>query len=70
MIMGNDLGMQYIMDGSGNYYKINSKNQLVVADGMEDATQFTFLMLIRELVVEKVQIFRKGGYFIWVYILM
>lgn len=40
--MKNPYGLQYIMDGSGNYYKINEKNRLVVALGEEDATQFTF----------------------------
>lgn len=29
--MGNDLGMQYIMDGNGNYYTVNGNDQLVVA---------------------------------------
>ena len=34
--------LYYIMDYSGNYYKINSKDQLVVASGEKEATIFTF----------------------------
>ncbi len=33
--------MQYIMDGNGNYYRVNGENQLVVAEGKEDASVFT-----------------------------
>lgn len=40
--MENQLSMQYIMDGSGHYYRVNGNNQLVVADGREDASVFTF----------------------------
>lgn len=40
--MGNELGMQYIMDGNGNYYTLNGNNQLVVARGREEAAVFTF----------------------------
>jgi hypothetical protein len=40
--MGNDLGMQYIMDGNGNYYTVNGKDQLVVARNREEASVFTF----------------------------
>ena len=35
-------GLQYVMDGKGNYYKKNEKGRLVIASGEEDATQFTF----------------------------
>lgn len=34
-------GMQFIMDGNGNYYKTNEKNQLVVASDKEEASLFT-----------------------------
>ena len=40
--MGNDLGMQYIMDGNGNYYTVNGNNQLVVARDKDEAGVFTF----------------------------
>lgn len=40
--MGNDLGMQYIMDGNGNYYTVNGKDQLVVARDRDEAGVFTF----------------------------
>lgn len=40
--MGNDFGMQYIMDGNGNYYTVNSSNQLVVAKDRDEASVFTF----------------------------
>lgn len=40
--MGNDFGMQYIMDGNGNYYTINSSDQLVVAKDRDEASVFTF----------------------------
>lgn len=35
-------GMQFIMDGNGNYYKTNADNQLVVASDREEASLFTF----------------------------
>ncbi len=34
--------MFFIMDSSGNYYRLDSDNQLVVADGKEDAIFFTY----------------------------
>lgn len=40
--MGNDYGMQYIMDGNGNYYTVDSSNQLIVAKDREEASVFTF----------------------------
>ncbi len=40
--MGSDLGLQYIIDGSGNYYRVNGSNQLVAAASKEEATVFTF----------------------------
>jgi hypothetical protein len=40
--MGNDLGMQYIMDGNGNYYTVSSSDQLVVARDRDEASVFTF----------------------------
>lgn len=40
--MGNDLGMQYIMDGNGNYYTVNGNDQLVVARDKDEAGVFTF----------------------------
>ena len=40
--MGNDLGMQYIMDGNGNYYTVNGNEQLVVARDKDEAGVFTF----------------------------
>lgn len=40
--MGNDLGLQYIMDGNGNYYTVNGDDQLVVANSREEAGVFTF----------------------------
>lgn len=40
--MGNDLGMQYIMDGNGNYYTVNGSGQLVVAKDRDEAGVFTF----------------------------
>ena len=39
--MRNAYGMQFIMDGNGNYYRTNDNNQLVVAAGREEATEFT-----------------------------
>lgn len=41
--MKNAYGMQFIMDGSGNYYRTNDNNQLVVAAGREEATEFTLV---------------------------
>lgn len=35
-------GMQFIVDASGNYYRINDKNQLVVASNRDEASVFTF----------------------------
>ncbi len=40
--MGNDLGLQYIMDGNGNYYTLNASDHLVVARDREEASVFTF----------------------------
>ena len=40
--MGNDLGMQYIVDGNGNYYTVNGNDQLVVARDKDEAGVFTF----------------------------
>ena len=34
-------GMQFIMDGNGNYYKTNENNQLVVASDRDEASLFT-----------------------------
>ena len=34
--------MFFIMDSSGNYYRLDSDDQLVVADGKEDAVFFTY----------------------------
>lgn len=39
--MRNSYGMQFIMDGSGNYYRTNEDNQLVVAATREEASIFT-----------------------------
>ncbi len=39
--MGNEYELQYIMDGTGNYYRINAQNQLVVAGGKDDASVFS-----------------------------
>lgn len=39
--MGNELGLQYIMDGNGNYYTLNGSDQLVVARDREEAGVFT-----------------------------
>ncbi len=39
--MGSDYGWQYIMDGTGNYYRINANDQLVVAGSKEDASIFS-----------------------------
>lgn len=35
--------MHYIVDGNGNYYRINRKNQLVVANGREEAGVFSYV---------------------------
>lgn len=40
--MGNDFGMQYIMDGNGNYYTVNGNDQLVVARDKDEASVFSF----------------------------
>lgn len=40
--MGNEYGMQYIMDGNGNYYTVNNSDQLVVAKDRDEASVFTF----------------------------
>lgn len=40
--MGNNLGMQYIMDGNGIYYTVNGSGQLVVAKDRDEAGVFTF----------------------------
>ena len=50
--MGVD-SLYYIMDYSGNYYKINSKNQLVVASGEKEATIFTFAQANRRICIGK-----------------
>lgn len=34
--------MHFIVDGSGNYYRINGNNQLVVADGRQNAGIFSY----------------------------
>lgn len=34
--------LYYIMDGCGNYYRLNNKEQLVVAESREDAEVFSF----------------------------
>ncbi len=39
--MGNEYGLQYIMDGNGNYYRVNGNDQLVVAGRKEDASVFS-----------------------------
>jgi len=39
--MGNETGLQYIMDGNGNYYTISGDDQLVVAKSREEAAVFT-----------------------------
>ena len=39
--MESKLGMQYIMDGNGNYYRVNNEGQLVIADDRDDASVFT-----------------------------
>lgn len=39
--MDNHLGMQYIMDGNGNYYRLNGNDQLVVAGSKDEASVFT-----------------------------
>lgn len=39
--MRNSYGMQFIMDGNGNYYRTNKDNQLVVAANREEASVFT-----------------------------
>ncbi|MEE1314543.1 MAG: hypothetical protein UHS49_02095 [Faecalimonas sp.] len=38
--MSDGVDMQYIMDGNGNYYRVNGNNQLVVAESKEEATVF------------------------------
>ena len=40
--MENISGLHYIVDGSGNYYRMNGNNQLVVADGIECAEVFCY----------------------------
>lgn len=40
--MGNELGMQYIMDGNGNYYTLGGNGQLIVAKDRNEAAVFTF----------------------------
>lgn len=40
--MGNELGMQYIMDGNGNYYTLGGDGQLIVAKDRDEAAVFTF----------------------------
>ncbi len=50
--MGVD-SLYYIMDYSGNYYKINSKDQLVVASGEKEATIFTFAQANRRICIGK-----------------
>ena len=50
--MGVD-SLYYIMDYSGNYYKINSKDQLVAASGEKEATLFTFAQANRRICIGK-----------------
>lgn len=50
--MGVD-SLYYIMDYSENYYKINSKDQLVVASGEKEATIFTFAQANRRICIGK-----------------
>ena len=47
--MNTDLGMQYIMDGNGNYYMLDGRNQLVVAKDRNEAGLFTFLEANRRI---------------------
>lgn len=35
--------LYYIMDYSGNYYKTNNRNELVVAKSNEQATEYSFI---------------------------
>lgn len=39
--MRNPYGMQFIMEESGNYYRTNEADQLVVAANREEASVFT-----------------------------
>lgn len=39
--MKTNIGLQYIMDGSGNYYMVNDANQLVVAKSWDQAGVFS-----------------------------
>lgn len=41
--MGNEIGLQYIMDGNGNYYTVSGDDQLVVANSREEAAVFTVI---------------------------
>ncbi len=41
-MIGTETDLQYIMDGTGNYYKVNIDNQLVVAKDREEATVFEY----------------------------
>lgn len=41
--------MHFIVDGRGNYYRINGSDQLVVADGREDAGLFSFVEANRRI---------------------
>ena len=35
--------MHFIVDGSGNYYRVNDRNELVAVDNREDASVFSFV---------------------------
>ena len=50
--MGTD-SLYYIMDYSGNYYRMNSADQLVAVTGEQDATVFTFAQANRRICVGK-----------------
>lgn len=50
--MGTDL-LYYIMDYSSNYYRVNKADQLVVAEGEEEATVFTFTQANSRICVGK-----------------
>jgi len=50
--MGTD-SLYYIMDYSGNYYRTNSEDQLIVVAGEQDATIFTFAQANSRICVGK-----------------
>ena len=35
--------MYFIVDGSGNYYRVNDRNELIAVDNREDASVFSFV---------------------------